>query len=66
MKPAEIRNLSTAELNEKITFESESLTKLKLTQVVSELENPAQIRIKRRLVARLLTDLRRRELAENN
>lgn len=66
MKPAEIRNLSTTELNEKITFESESLTKLKLTQVVSELENPAQIRIKRRLVARLLTDLRRRELAENN
>ncbi len=66
MKPAEIRNLSTSELNEKIAFESESLSKLKLTQVVSELENPAQIKVKRRLVARLLTDLRRRELAGIN
>jgi len=66
MKATEIRNLSTQELKEKITAEREALVKLKVTQVVSELSNPSQITQKRKVVARLLTDLRRRELSENN
>lgn len=63
MKAAEIRELSIDELKDKITVANEELTKLKLTHAVAELENPLQLRAKRRLVARLLTDLRRRELA---
>lgn len=64
MKAAEIRNLSAAELQEKIAAEQVALTKLRTTQVVSELTNTAQINQKRKVVARLLTDARRRELAE--
>lgn len=65
MKAAEIRNLSAQELNEKVASESENLTKLKLTQVVSELSNPTQLKYKRKVIARLLTEKRSRELAEN-
>ncbi|MES2628913.1 MAG: 50S ribosomal protein L29 [Bacteroidota bacterium] len=64
MKAAEIRNLSVAELQEKIAAEQVALTKLRTTQVVSELSNTAQINQKRKVVARLLTDARRRELSE--
>ncbi|HEX4887358.1 MAG TPA: 50S ribosomal protein L29 [Luteibaculaceae bacterium] len=64
MKPAEIKKLSVAELQEKIANEVTALAQLKTTQVVSELSNTAQIKHKRRLVARLKTDLRSRELAE--
>jgi large subunit ribosomal protein L29 len=64
MKAAEIRNLSAAELQEKIAAEQVALTKLRTTQVVSELTNTAQINQKRKVVARLLTDARRRELSE--
>lgn len=64
MKAAEIRNLSAAELQDKIAAEQVALTKLRTTQVVSELSNTAQISQKRKVVARLLTDLRRRQLSE--
>ncbi len=66
MKSAEIRNLSATELQDKIAFETEALAKLKTTQVVSELTNTAQIKLKRKVVARLHTDLHRRQLSENN
>ncbi len=64
MKAAEIRNLSASELQEKIAAEQVALSKLRTTQVVSELTNTAQINLKRKVVARLLTDERRRQLAE--
>lgn len=64
MKAAEIRNLSATELQEKIAAEQVALSKLRTTQVVSELTNTAQINQKRKVVARLITDLRRRQLSE--
>lgn len=64
MKAAEIKNLSATELQEKIAAEQVALTKLRTTQVVSELTNTAQISQKRKVVARLLTEERRRQLAE--
>ncbi len=63
MKAAEIRELSLDELKDKLSVAREELGKLKLTHAVAELENPLQLRAKRRTVARLETDLRRRELA---
>lgn len=65
MKAAEIRQLSTEELRTKLSSEKEALAKVKLTHVVSELENPMQIRTKRRFIAQLSTELTSREQNSN-
>ncbi len=65
MKMNEIRELTTKELREKIRDEKQRLLQLKLTHAISPLENPHEIRNTKRLIARLLTELRQRELAEN-
>lgn len=62
MKQKEIRELSTEELVEKIQVESSALGSLKMNHSVTQLENPMQIREKRRTVARMKTELRQREL----
>tara|TARA_B110000444_G_scaffold172998_1_gene161850 strand:+ start:741 stop:935 length:195 start_codon:yes stop_codon:yes gene_type:complete len=62
MKQAVIKEMSTEDLNGKLTDERASLAKIKLAHVVSPLENPGQIREIRKTVARILTEVRRREL----
>lgn len=64
MKAAEIKNLSKEELVDKLNVEKEALSQLQLAHAVSDLENPVQIRYKRKDVARILTEMRKRELAE--
>ncbi|HAE31927.1 MAG TPA: 50S ribosomal protein L29 [Flavobacteriales bacterium] len=64
MTQAEISELSTPELIENIGEKTITLEKLKLNHSVSEDENPIRIRFERRTVARLKTELRKRELAE--
>jgi large subunit ribosomal protein L29 len=64
MKAAEIKNLSKEELVDKLNAEKEALSQLQLAHAVSDLENPVQIRYKRKDVARILTEMRKRELAE--
>lgn len=71
MKNEVIKELSTPELLERLEEEQAQLIKLKLTHGVSELENPMKIRDYRKAIARLKTELKRRELAgelnkENN
>ena len=65
MKNAEIRELSTKELIERIDEEEVIYTKLKLNHAISPLDNPLKIRTTRRDIARLKSELRRRELFEN-
>lgn len=65
MKNSEIRELSDKELKEKIEDEKAHLVRLKLNHVVSPLDNPNKLRESRRLVARLNTELRKRELSGN-
>jgi len=65
MKNSEIRELSTKELKEKVEDEKAHLVRLKLNHAVSPLDNPNKLRESRRLVARLKTELRKRELSEN-
>jgi large subunit ribosomal protein L29 len=55
MKAAEIREMSIAEIDERIEAESVQLQQLKLNHVVSPLENPMKIRQTRRNIARLKT-----------
>ena len=62
MKQSEICDLTTEEIKEKIETEKSALTKLKMNHAVSPLENPMLIRSTRRNIARLMTELRKREL----
>ncbi|MDR2130041.1 MAG: 50S ribosomal protein L29 [Odoribacteraceae bacterium] len=62
MKNTEIRELTTEDLKERIEAERMTLTKLRINHAVSPLENPMQIKASRKTIARLLTELRKREL----
>jgi large subunit ribosomal protein L29 len=62
MKNSEIRALSTAELQEKIATEKETLRKMQFAHQVTAIENPMKLRAARKLVARLLTELKAKEL----
>ncbi len=62
MKPEEIRDLTESELIEKIEIEEENYAKMHLNHTVAALENPMQLPAKRRFIARLKGDLRRRQL----
>ncbi len=64
MKIEVIRELSTSEIKERLTEERNQLTKLKLSHAISPLDNPKKIGENRKTVARLLTELKKRELAE--
>ncbi len=60
-----IREMSTADLNDRLDQAREQLVKLRLNHTVSPLDNPNQIRETRKNIARYLTELRRRELEGN-
>ena len=62
MKTSEIKDLTTEEIKEKIETEKAAKTKMKMNHAVSPLENPMLIRTTRRNIARLMTELRKREL----
>ena len=64
MKQADIKQLSTSDLRERIKEEKSALAKLKLNHTVSPIENPAKITLSRKTVARLQTEFRSRELTE--
>lgn len=66
MKNSEIRELTTKELEERIDTEKTMLTRLKLNHAVSPLDNPLKIKQTRKNIARLMTELRKRELNENS
>ena len=60
-----LKELSTPELKEKLDNERNVYQKMLLTHAVSPLENPNKIKESRRNIARYLTELRAREIAEN-
>ena len=62
MKQAVINKLSTAELQEKLGETKKSYTDLKMAHAISPLENPIQLRNIKRTVARIATELTKREL----
>ncbi|MFD2551800.1 50S ribosomal protein L29 [Bizionia sediminis] len=62
MKQSEIKELSVAELQEKLSETRKSYSEMKLTHAISPLENPIQLRSTRRTVARIATELTKREL----
>ena len=62
MKIAEIKNIETKELVEKLEAAVDALNKKKINHNVTPLENPSEIKVARRDIASMKTELRQREL----
>ncbi|MBO7231476.1 MAG: 50S ribosomal protein L29 [Bacteroidaceae bacterium] len=62
MKIAEIRELSTAELQERVEADVMRYAQMKLNHAISPLENPELLKKMRRDIARMKGELRSREL----
>jgi len=60
MKMTEIRNMETADLQEKLQDLKTKLANMKVSHVVTPLQNPMEIRKIRRTIARMLTELNQR------
>lgn len=66
MKKEAINELSTADLMERIDAAREQYVKLKMQHAVSPLDNPNKISATRKQIARMLTELTKRQNAEQN
>ena len=62
MKIAEIREIATNELAERIEAEVANYNQMVLNHSISPLDKPAQIKKLRRTIARMKAELRQREL----
>ena len=62
MKIAEIREIATNELAERIEAEVANYNQMVLNHSISPLYNPAQIKKLRRTIARMKAELHQREL----
>jgi|TARA_B110000967_G_scaffold27945_1_gene25917 large subunit ribosomal protein L29 len=62
MKQIEVSKLSNEELSEKLGESKKSYSELKMTHAISPLENPIQLRALRRTVARIATEITKREI----
>jgi large subunit ribosomal protein L29 len=62
MKQSEIKEFSTADLQEKLGEMKKSYSDLQMAHAVSPLDNPIQLRSVRRAVARIATELTKRAI----
>ncbi len=63
MKMEEIRELETPALIDQIEAKREELFKLRISWRTGSLEDPNQMRVVRKDIARMLTEVRERQLA---
>lgn len=66
MKASIIREMDLQDLNDSIREKEQELTKKKVGHKIAEIQSPIDIRKIRRTVARMKTELRRRELEKAN
>ena len=62
MKTSEIKELTTAEITEKLAIGKEEMVRMCLNHSVNPLDNPMKIRYARKNVARLSTEMRKRQI----
>ena len=62
MKTSEIKELTTPDLIERIDTEKTMLIRMRLNHAITPLDNPQKIKLAKQTIARLLTELRYREL----
>ena len=60
MKNSEIIEMTTAELKERVETEKAALNKLTMNHTIT----PMEIRAARKTIARMMTEIRKRELTE--
>ena len=63
MKPAEIRELSNEQLAEKLKEARAELFNLRFQMATSQLDNTARVKQVKKDIARILTEMRARELS---
>ena len=63
MKMSEIKELSTKELIERIEVDKNTLVRMRLNHAVSPLSNPMKLKFVRKDIARMMTELNKRQLA---
>ena len=61
MKQQEVVKLSNQELNEQLVENKKKYYELKMAHAVSPLENPIQIKAVRKSIARIMTELNKRD-----
>ena len=61
MKQQEVVKLSNEELNEQLVENKKKYNELKMAHSVSPLENPIQIKAVRKSIARIMTELNKRD-----
>ncbi len=66
MKQEVIKELSTADIIDRLEEEKKHLVKLRMNHAVSPLDNPHQISENKKTIARLKTELRKREIENEN
>jgi large subunit ribosomal protein L29 len=66
MKQEVIKELGTAELIDRLEEDKKQLVRLKLNHAVSPLENPNKIKSYKKAIARMETELRKRQIEEAN
>ena len=66
MKANEIKELTTAEIEENVKTNKEELFNLRFQLATGQLENTARIKDVKKIIARLKTVERQRELSINN
>lgn len=64
MENSEIKGLSLEELKSKLVAENEALGKLKFAHAITPIENPMRLKEAKKLVARLNTEIRAKQLAQ--
>lgn len=62
MRQSEVKEFSVEELHEELANHKTKLSDLKMTHVLSPLENPSEIKKLRRSIARIATEITKREL----
>jgi len=65
IKTEDVKGLGMDDLRQKLEDELDRLQQLRFNHAVNPLENPLQIKFLRRDIARLKTEIRKREIAEN-
>jgi large subunit ribosomal protein L29 len=66
MKTSEIKELSTSDLLERIDTEKTMLVRMKLNHAITPLDNPQKLKQVKLTIARLLTEMRTREINEKS
>lgn len=64
MKKEELKEIATADLIERLARMEQDYLQLKVNHSVSPLDNPAKITADRKMIARVKTELRKRQLNE--